>query len=276
MCQQLEKICTKPSVFDHYTAKELWNDPHTSQKMLEFHLNEAIDVSSRKRAFINESVEWILKRFSEAKTYSDFGCGPGLYTHALAKKEKEVTGIDFSSRSIAYAKQKALEEGLSITYVEGDYLLFESEKRYDLITMIMCDFSVLSPLQREKLLKKWYDLLSPGGHILLDVYGLEMFESRREESRCEKNHFDGFWSQEEYYALIQSYKYEEKVLLDKYTIITPNETKTIYNWLQCYSVESLRLEFEKAGFKIVEVYKNVAGHTYDASHSEFAVVAVKV
>jgi trans-aconitate methyltransferase len=55
--------------------------------MLNYHLNEAIDVSSRKLNFIERSVEWIVSHFGVNKNteIADFGCGPGLYTTRLAE-----------------------------------------------------------------------------------------------------------------------------------------------------------------------------------------------
>ena len=37
---------------------------------------------------------------AESTRIADFGCGPGLYTTRLARKQAQVTGVDFSKRSI--------------------------------------------------------------------------------------------------------------------------------------------------------------------------------
>ncbi len=75
-----------------------------------------------------------------------------------------------------------------------DYLEFETEKRFDLITMIMCDFCALSPTQRKKLLTRFHRLLNADGSILLDVYSLNAFDQREEVSICEHMQLNGFWS----------------------------------------------------------------------------------
>ena len=124
MFEELEKINTRPKPFEFYTASDLWTDEHTSKQMLSFHLNEEIDVSSRNAAFIDRSVEWIASHFNVGAVtkIADFGCGPGLYATRLAQRQADVIGIDFSKSSIQYAQEIATREGLSIHYVNQNYL----------------------------------------------------------------------------------------------------------------------------------------------------------
>ena len=169
MFAALEEISTRPEPFEFYTASDLWTNEHTSSQMLSYHLNEEVDLSSRNLAFIKRSIEWITSRFGvgAGTKIADFGCGPGLYTTRLAEQQAEVTGIDFSQRSIRYAKNEASSRGLSIQYLNQNYLECEIDDRFDLILMIMCDFCALSPSQRRHLLHKFERLLKSDGHLLL-------------------------------------------------------------------------------------------------------------
>jgi SAM-dependent methyltransferase len=278
MFKELKEINSRPSPFQFYTADELWTDEHTSKQMLEYHLNESIDVASRNRSFIERSVAWIASYFEvDNKTeIADFGCGPGLYTNRLAERGAIVTGIDFSENSLNYAKQAAAEKSLNVDYVLKDYLDFETTNRFDLITMIMCDFCVLSPEQRKKMLSKFHSLLKPDGSVLLDVYSLNSFNQREESATYEWNQLNGFWSKEDYYCFVNTFKYEtEKVILDKYTIIEESRKRVVYNWLQYYSTESLQNEFEDNGFKLEELYSNVAGKAFDSESTEIAIAGKK-
>ena len=65
------------------------------------------------------------------------------------------------------------------------------------------------------------------------------------------------------------------MVLDKYTVFTPQQQKVIYNWFQHYSVDSLQQELEQAGLKLKAVYADVAGTAFDDGQNEFAVVASK-
>ena len=278
MFEQLEMINERPRPFEFYTASELWDDDYVSKQMLAYHLNEDVDLASRKAAFIDRSVDWIASRFDvKAGTkIADFGCGPGQYSTRLAKRQADVTGIDFSRNSIRYAREWADREGVSVRYQRQNYLEFQSDVRFDLIIMIMCDFCVLSPDQRKKLLTIFGSELAPTGSILLDVESLKAFEQREEGASYAENLMDGFWSAEKYYGFLNTFKYErEKVALDKYTIVEPSRTRTIYNWFQHFSPDSLSAEFADCGFSIEGRYADVAGTPFDGDAAEFAVVARK-
>lgn len=274
--QELENINARPKPFEFYTASDLWTDEHTSKQMLSFHLNENIDVSSRNAQFIRKSVDWIASNFALSSTsfVADFGCGPGLYATQLARHDAKVTGIDFSERSIQYAILVAEQNGLSINYVHHNYLEFETDERFDLILMIMCDFCALSPTQRKALLDKFASLLKPNGRVLLDAYSLCGFSKRGETAIYEINQLDGFWSPNRYYGFVNIFKYEtEKVILDKYTIVESDRIRTVYNWLQYFSPEAITAEFANSGLKVTQLYSDVAGKPFDPDSTEFAVVA---
>ena len=276
MFEQLNQINSRPDPFEFYTAADLWTDDHTAKQMLAYHLNPNIDLSSRQSKFIDESVAWIGSHFNVGKgtRIADFGCGPGLYANRLAKLGASVTGIDFSAHSLAYARSSATQAGLQVAYVNEDYLEFETTDRFDIILMIMCDFCALSPSQRMTMLEKFQAMLAPGGSVLLDVYSLNAFEDREEKISYEENPLNGFWSPEKCYGFQSTFKYDGlNVVLDKYTIVEAKRTRSVYNWLQYFSPESLLDEFRKAGFTQHELYANVAGAPFTEAGAEFAIVA---
>lgn len=279
MFDELQKINTRPKPFEFYTAGDLWTDEYISEQMLSYHLNENVDLSSRNSKFIGRSVEWITSHFDvkAGMKIADFGCGPGLYTTKLAQRNADVTGIDFSKRSIRYAQEVADAEGLSIKYVNQNYLEFDTDEQFDLILMIMCDFCALSPSQRQAMLSKFYKILRIGGAVLLDVYSLAAFDERKEATIYEFNQLNSFWSPNDYYGFQNTFKYDnEKVILDKYTIIELKRTRTIYNWLQYFSHDALKKEFEDCGFTVENLYSDVTGSAFDAESNEFAIVARKL
>ena len=278
MFKELEEINSSPDPFQFYTADTLWTDNHISKKMLESDLNEDIEVSIQNREFINHSVDWIVTHFGIEKNrrVADFGCGMGTYATQLAEKGADVTGIDFSETFIQHAKEVAKQKEMDINYVLQDSLEFETEERFDLITLLLCDFCALSPSQRKTMLKKFYKFLKPDGSVLIDVYSLNAFNQREEAETYEHSRLNGFWSPENYYCIQNTFKYdEEKVVLDKYTIIEKERTRIAYNWLQYYSEDSLRKEFEENGFKVEGFYSDVTGTTTSPESLEIVIIVKK-
>ncbi|MGD2070959.1 MAG: class I SAM-dependent methyltransferase [Gemmatimonadota bacterium] len=276
MFARLEDINSRPAPFEFYTAEALWTDEHTSKRMLEYHLDGSVDLSSRTADFIDRSVRWILSRFAvdETSSVADFGCGPGLYTTPLAEAGAQVTGIDISERSIRHATLLADQRGLDITYHCQDYSKFETERRFDLITMIFCDYCALGAAQRRTLLDKFHAFTKPGGAVLLDVHSLNTFDAREEVATYERNQLDGFWSPDDYYGFLNTFKYDdEKVTLDKYTIVEEARTRVVYNWLQYFTRDSLGEEFERSGFEAESFHADVAGSAFSPDSPDLAIVA---
>ena len=278
MFRDLQMINERPEPFEYYTARELWTEEHTSAEMLKYHLNGQVDVSSYCSDFIERATEWIADRFriGAGKHVIDFGCGPGLYTIRLARLGASVTGIDFSPRSIEYARAAAEREDLRIEYLLQDYLRYDSEAQADLILMIMRDLGALSPEQRQCLLRRFARLLKPDGALLLDVDSLTAFANRREDAQYAAQQLDGFWSSAPYYGFLNTFKYEaQKLVLDKYVIVEKERSRTVYNWMQCFSPRMLAQEVEAAGLKIESFLADVAGEEYDSEAEIFASVARK-
>jgi SAM-dependent methyltransferase len=272
---ELRAINARPEPFSTYTADALWTDEHVSKRMLAHHLDGTVDVSSRRTGFIEASATWTSERFSLGPEASvlDLGCGPGLYTNRWAMSGADVTGIDFSARSIAYAGEDAAEKGLAVKYVQADYLTYQPTRTFDLISMIMCDFSALSPAQRYGLLSGIRTWLAPGGSFLFDVYSLESLAARHEAVSYTPYDEGGFWSPGPHFEFVNTFVYrDQRVSLDRYTIIERHRRRTIYNWLQYFDVASLVDEVERAGFQVDAVLADVAGGAFDPIATEFALI----
>ena len=274
--ETLRRINERPDVYSRYTADALWTSPDISEMMLRYHLDGEVDLASRRTEFIESSFAWISQHFSLGPDTRvvDLGCGPGLYVSRLARTGARVTGVDFSPRSIEYARERAAREGLDVDYRLGDYLALDIEPGYDLATMIMCDYCALSPDQRSALLSRVRELLKPGGAFLFDVYSEAYFETWEEMSAYGEGMMDGFWSAQPYFGFQNTFKYDaEKVVLERYLIVEPDRQTEYFNWFQHYSQASLTAEVEAAGLVVDEIYGNVAGESFDPSLPEFAVVA---
>ncbi|MEA4987206.1 MAG: methyltransferase domain-containing protein [Anaerovorax sp.] len=270
----LDYLSKKPDLYQKSTAP-FWDDIHISKGMLEAHLSVNIEAASRKYDFILESVEWIANHFLNDSTTKllDLGCGPGLYTELFCKTGFSVTGIDFSKRSIDYAKKSASSKALSIEYFYKNYLEIDFEAVFDVVTLIYCDFGVLSPEERKILLSKIKKALKPNGTLILDGFTLQQMEGFS-EGRTVEYMSQGFWSPCPHLCIQCNYYYPETSnYLEQYVIVTESECQCYNNWNQIFSAVSLKEELKNAGFKKIELYDNVAGKAYTNTSNTICAVA---
>ncbi|MNB80535.1 Cypemycin methyltransferase [compost metagenome] len=273
----LSRYLTKPPIYTPSTGK-FWDDPHISKGMLEAHLNANWDAASRKTAFIEKSVHFISEAEPpvEYPNLLDLGCGPGLYAERFHQAGYSVTGIDFSQRSIAYAKEQAAVNGHSITYRYQNYLDLDYFEQFDLITLIYCDFGVLSTDERRQLLNNVYQALKPGGKFILDVFTPAQHEGKAESKEWANYDNGGFWNGEPHLCLNSFYRYDEDDTVLAQTIVVHGDDVDCYNiWEHCFTSEALIGELKHGGFGRIDLYGNVAGEAYDPEGAVICAVAVK-
>lgn len=266
----------KPTVYEA-SSSAFWDDEHISKYMLDAHLNPDIDSASRGMKFIKESVDWIARccNGGQGKQLLDLGCGPGIYAELFTEKGFAVTGVDFSKRSIQYAKQHAVECEKRIQYYYQNYLDIDFENEFDVVTLIYCDFGVLSPSDREMLLKKIRKALKPEGILILDVFTkvyLNIFKEK-ETVHYQEN---GFWSDKPHVVIQRNSVYEDtKNTLEQYLVVTEGDCACYNIWNQIYSEESLLAELESGGFHTTELFGDVSGKKYTGQQETMCVIGRK-
>lgn len=276
MFKTMQELLTRPVEY-RSTQCELWNDDYISQQMLRAHLEPNQDGASRRLSFIQQSVDWIQNILAPSvyPQLLDVGCGPGIYAELLAQRGFTVTGVDFSRRSIYYARSSATEKGLHIDYLYQDYLQLAVMRQFDVAIMIYCDYGALSPEKRKVLLGKLYHALRPGGRLILDVFSLAAYERFSEQQSWKISERGGFWSAEPYLELLNRCKYPSNVTLEQFVILSGDQSKSYYIWNSYFSVDSLLTELDAAGFRLVEVFSDVAGRAYDEYSDTLAVIFQK-
>ncbi len=251
-----------------------WDDEHISGHMLEAHLNPKVDAATRTPAYVQASVDWIAGLAKPGGDLLDLGCGPGIYAERFDDAGLRVTGIDLSRRSIAYAEQSAARQGRQIAYTVGNYLSIAYEEAFDVVTLIYCDFCVLAPSYRNRLLKKVYRALRPGGIFIVDAWTPNIYQDFKEQ-RTVKVENGGFWSPEPYVCIKCDYQYAPSVMLEQYHVVTNEEMRTYNIWNESIDAEGLARVLHAAGFSDVSFYADVCGNTPTPQDKTICAVSVK-
>jgi len=263
----------KPEVYEPGDAV-MWTDDHISGELLKMHLDPEIDSASRKRESIEKTHQFITKHCTHPGMHVlDLGCGPGLYTEKLALTGHQVTGIDFSSNSIAYARKHAAEKELDIMYVCQNYLEIEYTERFDLVIMIYTDFGVLIPSDRYRLLKNVYRALKPGGMFIFDVINDKNLEEKFPEQHAWTVSEGGFWRKRPYLELINGFLYpDHHVYLMQHTILDEDDHCVRYRfWTHYFNPDMLTPEISDLGFDHIRYFDDVLpeGDTWNGDNITF-------
>ncbi len=276
MFNELKKYITKPELYTPSTNK-FWDDDHISKGMLEAHLNPDLEAASRKHEFLDKSVNWISKiaPSSQYKLLLDLGCGPGLYAERFKNAGYSITGMDFSKRSIEYAKEQTLINKSNIEYHYQNYLTINYIEQFDVITLIYCDYAALSFMDRLTLLKKVYQALKPGGKFIFDVFTPVM---RKAESHLwQYSDKGGFLSEKSHICLESVYQYddEDKTELRQYIVITEDAVNCYNIWDHFFTRDALLPEIQAIGFSTFEFYGDIAGKEFSQTGETICGVITK-
>jgi SAM-dependent methyltransferase len=165
---------------------------------------------------------------------------------------------------------------LKIEYIYKDYLTIDYSNIFDLVTLIYCDFGVLSDQDRDLLLCKIHKSMKPGGYFLFDVCTPKYHDSVKEE-RTWKYEEKGFWRPIPYLLLTEKIKYPRQgVLLTQYFVFDSNSNFDIYRiWDHAYTKDSISEALSGAGFNDMQFFGDITGRGYSDNSETMAVIAGK-
>lgn len=252
----------RPALYEAGTSN-IWTDAYLSKGMLAAHLDDTTDAASFRPEKRGALLDFLDTQCPPAEYPSmlDIGCGPGLIATEAARRGRRVTGIDFSARSIEYARGKAEESGLPLHYIHGDYLTTslrrEGDAPYDVAIMISYDLTVLTAPQRALLLRKACESLRPGGALLLDV-----FTTRRPtapEGTAWEAGDGGYWSPGPYLLLNRRWHYKGDIHCTQHIVLDEGGVRSYHVWEHLFTPDELTAELRAAGFADCTFYADHTG-----------------
>jgi len=234
-----------------------WDEPRFSKRMLDEHLSQDHDLASRKLKIIDDHVGWLHNEILQNKKAHilDLCCGPGFYMERLAELGHTSRGIDFSPASIKYAQDQTKHSD-RCEFIHGDICKVEYGNGYDLATIIYGEFNVFPMQDVRKFMKKTFDVLKPGGQVIIEAHTYETVKSIGEADNSWYKAPSGLFSERPHICLTTS-KWDEdaKVAEMEFYVIDAESSKVAKyrNTMQAYTNDQYINLLKEAGFSEVKL-----------------------
>ena len=222
-------------------AKIPWDEPDFSRRMLEQHLNQEHDWASRRGPIIAAHAAWIAEQLSVPSRILDMGCGPGLYTQALAERGHQCVGVDFLPASIEYARQRSADCDPKPEYILGDIRNYRSNQKFDCIIMTFGEFNAFIRKDAALLLEHCAEMLTENGLFILEAHTYDAVRAMGEAPATWQRHATGLFSAGPHLCLREnSWNAAEASALSRYFIIDAADTavRQYVSFMQAYRLES--------------------------------------
>ena len=248
-----------------------WDDQGFSERMLEYHLSQEHDLASRRFEIIDRHVDWIHGRLGgKPSKILDLACGPGLYSHRLARLGHTCRGIDFGPASIEYARGQAIEEGVEVDYVLEDIRTADYGEDNDLALFVYGEFNVFKPADIELVLRKAYDSLREGGLFIAEPNRYETVKREGNSPASWYSSQGGLFSPRPHLCLTENFWDQGKhVATTRYFIIDAktNDVTLYASSMVAYTRESLEQMLGEVGFRDIAFHESLSGGETDLNEN---------
>ena len=216
---------------------------------------EHYDAFNEKRSeTMNQVIEDLLKEH-KIKSVLDLTCGTGSQVFWLKKRGYQIVGSDINAKMLDVARNRARQEALDSTFVDGD-MRSSVLGTFDAVLTIFNAVGHLTREDFEKAMKNVHKNLKVGGIYIFDIFNLEYF---LEGDNITKLTID--WMEVKDNKKLREIQYStvnDEGVLASYTTsfeceFSGKTTKTHEGsqTLQIYSADQLKDMLERNGFDLV-------------------------
>ncbi len=243
-----------------------WDDPAFSDRMLREHLSQDHDLASRRLCIVEAQVEWIHRDVlgELPSRVLDLGCGPGLYSHRLARLGHRCTGLDFSPASIGHAQREAAE--LPCEFMLADLRHAEFPGNQDLVLLNYGQLNVFPREVATAMMKRASCALRVGGQLLLEVQTEEQVRSADGAPPTWHAAHGGLFAEGPHLVLYERCWDEElRCATERWHVVT--ESGRVLRFAlsnEAYSHAELEAMLRQAGFHQIEILDRFGGSPDDS------------
>lgn len=177
-------------------------------------------MGQQTRPIIAAHAAWIAEQLSVPSRILDMGCGPGLYTQALAEPGTQCVGVDFLPASIEYARQRSADCDPKPEYILGDIRNYRSNQKFDCIIMTFGEFNAFIRKDAALLLEHCAEMLTENGLFILEAHTYDAVRAMGEAPATWQRHATGLFSAGPHLCLLEnSWNAAEASALSRYFLL---------------------------------------------------------
>ena len=211
-------------------------------------------------------VDFLLERLDIAPPCDvlDLGCGDGRHSLELARRGYRVTGLDLSEELLERARRRSAEEGLDITFIQGDMRDPPGISAFDLVVNFFTSFGYFrEDGENTRVLEAISRSLRPGGRFLMDYLNREYVISTLVPA--DSRTLGGMEVEQRRWITGDPSEAGGHVRINKHVRIREEGTERSYDEsVRMYTLEELDAMMGRAGLKVTRTYGDFDGSPVSA------------
>lgn len=186
----------------------------------------------------------------------ELACGTGALAVAFAKQGYHVTGLDLSEDMLMMASDRAISEGASVQFVQGDMMDLSEAGQYEIITCFSDSLCYMENRQQvQQVFDEVYQSLEEDGCFIFDVHSVYQVDEIFPE-------YSYHYQTDDFAFLWDSYSGEKAHSVEHFLTFFVKEKGTADQFVRkdelhkerTYSLDNYLLMLENAGFFNVEIF----------------------
>lgn len=231
--------------------------------------SEVVFSAARARRAAHAVANSPLFGFPAAARVFDQCCGPAVFAVPFARQGFTVTGMDLSPVMLARAEKACAEAGVEVELVQADMREFVRPGAFDAVVNLYTSFGYFEdPAENLQVLRNAHESLKPGGVLVVDLLGKEVYARWAGETRTVPVQDGTVFMSDTVFPDWSRYRTD-------WTLVRGDTARHTSLTMWAYSAAELRGMFEAAGFTDVACFGDFDGGPYDNTAERLIVRGIR-